>query len=166
MDLLDKYRHLFIIRAFTKIFAVPGLRLGYGLGDPELISRMWDNKLPWSVNLFADCVGEYLSQVGPFLALTSQWLHAEKEWIYNQLGKIAGLKPFPPETDFILVKLLFRDFNAAGLKENLAKQGILVRDASNFRTLNDKFFRLAVKKREDNVRLLTILQETLFPIMI
>jgi threonine-phosphate decarboxylase len=161
VDLSAQYQQLFIIRAFTKIFAVPGLRLGYGLGEPELISRMWDNKLPWSVNLFADCVGEYLSQAGPFLASTSQWLRAEKEWLYRQLGKIAGVKPFPPETDFMLVKLLFQDFNAAGLKESLARQGILIRDASNFRTLNDKFFRLAVKKREDNIRLITVLQETL-----
>ena len=95
VDFLTKYQHLFIIRAFTKILAVPGLRLGYGLGDQALLSRMRTQKLPWSVNLLADSVGEYLSQISDFLAATSQWLAVEKNGAIYPLGKISGLKPFP-----------------------------------------------------------------------
>lgn len=161
VDLLAQYKHLFIIRAFTKIFAVPGLRLGYGLGDPALVSRMRDNKLPWSVNLLADCVGEYLSKADEFLAATSQWLQAENQWLYGRLRVIGGLRPFKPETNFILVKLLAENINTAIVKEQLAQRGILIRDAANFQMLNNKFFRLAVKKREDNMHFITILQEIL-----
>lgn len=161
VDLAAKYPHLFIIRAFTKIFAVPGLRLGYGIGAPGLVTAMWARKLPWSVNLLADSVGEYLAQAGEFLDATAAWLRAEKEWFYERLGEIAKLEPYPPQTNFILLQLLDRDQKVAALQDKLARRGILIRDASNFETLNEQFFRLAIRSRADNQRLLAELQEVL-----
>ena len=159
VDLVAQYDQLFIIRAFTKILAVPGLRLGYGIGSQAVIEQLWAQKLPWSVNLLADSIGEYLAQAEAFLTLTSQWLQSEKDWLYKQLGMIPDLKPFQPQTNFILVKLLGQNMNSAQLKDKLAQIGILIRDAANFKTLNDQYFRLAVKQRADNIRLIIALQD-------
>lgn len=157
-DVLDRYNNLFIIRAFTKLFAIPGLRLGYGLGSEDIIRRMWKIKMPWSVNSLACCVGSVLRDE-KYLHATSAWLEEEIEWFYRELSLIAGLKVFKPDTNFILIKILGSSLNVKELKDRMALKGILIRDAGNFVFLNEKFFRLAVKDRESNKRLLKTLRE-------
>lgn len=153
--------NLFIIRAFTKIFAVPGLRLGYGLGPRDLIEEMRARQPPWSVNALAAGAGEYLVQSGSYLQKTSTWLAAEKEWLAGQLRVMARLRVFPPETNFILVKLLEGAPSSTVLSRRMGEKGILIRDAANFRALNDRFFRVAVKDRASNRRLVEALAEEL-----
>ncbi len=153
--------NLFIVRAFTKIFAVPGLRLGYGIGNQDFIDRMRFRQQPWPVNNMAACAGEYLTKAREYLARTSAWLKGEKEWLYGRLGAIPGLKAFPPEANFILVKLLDGALDAGELHDRLGKRGILIRNAANFRYLNDRYFRVAVKDRASNLRLVEMLREEL-----
>ncbi|MCL6591328.1 MAG: threonine-phosphate decarboxylase CobD [Firmicutes bacterium] len=155
------YDNLFIIRAFTKIFAVPGLRLGYGIGNQDLINRMFSRCQPWPVNTMAVCAGEYLPRAGEYLSRTSAWLKEEKEWLYGRLRAIPGLKAFPPEANFILVKLLDGAPDAGTLCGRMGKKGILIRNAANFRYLNDRYFRVAVKDRASNQILVEMLREEL-----
>jgi threonine-phosphate decarboxylase len=155
------YDNLFIIRAFTKIFAVPGLRLGYGIGNRDLINKMFSRCQPWPVNTLAACAGEYLTQAGEYLSRTSAWLTEEKEWLYGKLGDIPTIKAFPPEANFILVKLLGGAPDSGTLRERMGKKGILIRNAANFRYLNDRYFRVAVKDRASNLRLVETLREEL-----
>lgn len=151
---IKEFSNLFIVRAFTKIFAIPGLRLGYGIGESQAIKKMWERKLPWSVNSFACCFGEFLCQADEYLLKTSTWISEEKEWFYNELKQIQKLKVFKPETNFVLIKLLDSTLTSGMLKDILASRGILIRDASNFMFLNNKFFRLAIKDRESNIKIL------------
>jgi len=161
VEALAKFDNLFIIRAFTKVFAIPGLRLGYGLGSKTLIRKMWERKQPWSVNSLACSMGKLLAEESDYLARTRQWLEEETEWFYNELNRIPGLKVFKPQTNFVLIKILVDGFNSVKLRSEMAYKGILIRDAGNFMFLNDKFVRLAIKDRKSNVRLLSVLSETL-----
>ncbi|HBF40128.1 MAG TPA: threonine-phosphate decarboxylase [Firmicutes bacterium] len=158
---LKSFDNLFIIRSFTKIFAIPGLRLGYGLGSPQWIEMMAQSRLPWSVNAIACLVGDYLWEAPDFLDKTSKWLVTEKNWLYEELQKISCLKPFPPQSNFILVQILSPQLSAATLQDKLATQGILIRNAANFHSLNEQFFRVAVKNRIHNERLVKILQQVM-----
>jgi len=160
-DALDEFNNLFIIRAFTKIFSVPGLRLGYGIGNTELVKEMWKRKMPWSVNSLACNAAKILSSCREYLEETARWLAEEKERFYKELSSVEGLKVFEPQTNFILIKILLPSLNVATLKENMGKKGILIRDASNFKFLNDKFFRIAIKDRESNIRFQALLKEAL-----
>jgi threonine-phosphate decarboxylase len=160
---VEKYDNLFIIRAFTKLFAIPGLRLGYGIGSHQLIKKMWDMKMPWSVNSIAICVGEYLDFDEEYLDMTSSWIKEEKKWFYNELKQIEDIKVFEPQTNFVLVKLLKDKATVGNLYNFMASNGILIRDASNFEFLNEKFFRLAIKDRASNIKLLDVLKEALVP---
>ena len=157
-DTLEEFDRLFIIRAFTKLFAMPGLRLGYGLGNRALIEAMWRKKLPWSVNSLACCAGEILNDSGEYLKRTGEWIAAEKIRFYNELSGIPGLKTYEPQTNFVLLKILDGRLNAGALRDMMAKKGILIRDASNFKYLDGSYFRLAIKDRESNLRLLELLK--------
>lgn len=159
---LKEFNNLFIIRALTKIFAIPGLRLGYGLSNIELIKAMWKKKLPWSVNIIACNVAKILNNCREYLEDTNSWLIDEKERFYKELTSINGLKVFEPQTNFILFKIQLPSLRACELKEKMAQNGILIRDASNFIFLNDKFFRAAIKDKESNDKFLKILR-LIFP---
>ena len=156
-DLLASYDNLFIIRAFTKVFAIPGVRLGYGLGNIKIIKRMWELKIPWSVNTFACLVADFLPQAEGYLSKTREWLTNEKEYFYNQLLGIDGLKVYRPQTNFILIKIIGSDLTSDRLKDKMASKGILIRDASNFMFLNNRFVRVAIKDRESNERFLEVI---------
>lgn len=157
VEALDEFNNLFIIRAFTKLFAIPGLRLGYGLGDIELLKAMWQRKMPWSINSLACSAAMLLNNCGDYLDKTARWFVEEKDRFYKELRTIKGLKVFEPQTNFILIKITLASLNVRELKEKMAQMGILIRDASNFAFLNDKFFRIAIKDRESNIRFLSLL---------
>lgn len=159
MDDLRKYVNLFIIRAFTKLYAIPGLRLGYGVGNPDLIKKMWERKMPWSVNSFACGIGSVLSDKTGYLNRTALWLEEELKWFYNELMQLDGFKIFKPNTNFVLMKILNEKLNSGKLKDLMAAKGILIRDACNFNFLNDRFVRVAIKDRENNIKFLKTFKE-------
>lgn len=154
---LKSHDNLFIIRSFTKILALPGLRLGYGLGPAPWIEKMAQNKIPWSVNALSCIIGDYLSEIPGFLEKTSCWLAKEKDWLFQALLEISSLKPFPPQSNFILVKIDTPRISAALLQDKLALQGVLIRNAANFPSLSQQFFRVAVKDDQSNRRLIEAL---------
>jgi threonine-phosphate decarboxylase len=158
---LEKYKNLFIIRALTKVFAIPGLRLGYGLGDCRLLEAMWKRKMPWSVNSLACSVGGILPKCGNFFQKTEVWLKEEKEWFFRELSLISGLKIYPPDTNFILARLTGEGWTAEKLREAMAAKGILIRNAANFQFLDKRYIRLAVKDRESNSKCLQALRNVL-----
>lgn len=158
---LENHKNLFIIRAFTKVLAMPGLRLGYGLGCGDILNQMWTKKLPWSVNSMAAAIGKILPAVVGYIDETSKWLAEEKEWLFNKLVELPGLRVYKPNTNFILLKLLKTHYTAGNLKNLMGREGILIRDASNFRGLDNSFFRVAVKDRQSNIRLLNTLKKVL-----
>jgi len=153
-------RHLLVLRSFTKFFGVAGLRLGYGVGGRHLIEKMAHFKEPWTVNSLAQAVGIYLLRNEQKIKEIREAVNKETEFLFGQLSRIAGLKPYPPEANFILVKIE-TELSSSELQEDLAKKGILIRDCSNFAGLNDKFFRVAVRKREENLRLIDSLTKAI-----
>ena len=89
----------------------------------------------------------------------------EKEYVYKKLQSIDGIKPYETEVNFILVKIednmVKKGINAAKLKEMMLERGILIRDASNFKYLDESYFRLAIKDRKNNDRVADVLKEVL-----
>lgn len=157
VEYLNQFNNLYIFRALTKILAVPGLRLGYALCSRDVINEMWKKKIPWSVNSLSCSIGKVLNNDVQYFAATEAWLSEEKEWLFRELSGIGKLKVFKPDTNFILLKLLGKESTSDILKHRLIAEGILIRDASNFIYLNEKFIRVAVKDRESNEKLIRAL---------
>ena len=157
-------QNLFVTRAFTKFFAMPGLRLGYGIYfDKKLEKRISEKKEPWSVNNIAEMAGLTVLDDTKYIEETLKWIAEEKTYVYEKLNEINGIKPYKTEVNFITGKIdekLFSEgLNVKILREKMLEQGILIRDASNFNFLDERFFRLAIKDRENNDRVIETLKK-------
>ena len=157
-------KNLFVTRAFTKFFAIPGLRLGYGMYfDKELEKKISEKKEPWSVNNFAEMAGLTVLDDAKYIEKTLKWIAEEKKYMYEKLNEINGIKPYKTEVNFITVKiedkLFSKELNVKILRKKILEYGILIRDASNFNFLDERFFRLAIKDRASNERVIEVMKE-------
>lgn len=150
---LLKNKDVFIMRAFTKFFAIPGLRLGYGISfDEELMNKLQAEKEPWSVNTFANLAGLVMLDDKDYIKKSEKWVAEEKNFLYKELSKNKNLKVYKSECNFLLIKLLTT--TSQEIQTKLLEKNILVRDASNFQFLDESYIRVAVKDREKNLKLI------------
>lgn len=147
---IEKYDNLIIIQSFTKFFAVPGIRIGAALCSDKIVDKIFESKMPWSINYFASLIAKILKKDSEYVLESKKWIENEVEAFYNELKKIKGLKVFKPKTNFVLIKIEDERFNSKTLREALGKKGILIRDCSNFKGLNDRFVRFAIKDKKRN----------------
>ena len=162
----ENKKNLFVTRAFTKFFAIPGLRLGYGIYfDKSLEKKIAEKKEPWSVNNIAEMAGITVLDDTEYIERTLSWITEEKKYMYEKLDEISGIKPYKTEVNFICVKikdeLISKGLNVKKLREKMMEEGILIRDASNFKFLDERFFRLAIKDRRSNDRVIEVLKKIL-----
>jgi threonine-phosphate decarboxylase len=146
---------LFVLRSLTKAFAVPGLRFGYGFGDPDLIARMEVMRPPWSVNAFAEEFALLAFRNYHRLEQSRQRIAGEREWLEGRIRGL-GLAPLPSSANFLLVDL---EEPASALAARLLDKGILVRDCASFGLPGS--IRIAVRRREENERLIEALSACL-----
>jgi threonine-phosphate decarboxylase len=147
VQLLKRFENLVIIRSFTKAFAIPGLRLGYVLAPARIIDKIKKVSIPWSVNSLAISAGKIiLKNYNAFLPDMSE-LKKLAGYLLSGLARFPQLSVTPSGCNFFLVKMENR--SASELKQYLAIQHrILIRDASNFRGLDETYFRLSVQPEE------------------
>ena len=153
-----EYPNVLLLHSMTKRYAIPGLRLGYVTGSSGLLERLRTNRMPWSVNRLAIEAGLFLLEndvpepvdVAAYLQETAR--------LGKALKAVGGLDVWDTQTHFMLVQL--RMGKASALKEYLAgEHGILIRDASNFAGLDERFFRIATQTPEENDRLVAAIEE-------
>ena len=148
---VESNKHLIIIRSITKFFALPGLRLGYAVLQPEWLKKLSEKQVPWSVNAMAQKVASVLFEDEKFLADSRNLIKQENEFLFENLNTIPSIKVFPSDTNFLLFRVEQGDTGEAKrLYKNLLMKGILVRNCGNFDGLNHIFFRVAVKNRSEN----------------
>ena len=145
---LERFPNLLILRAFTKIFAIPGVRLGYLLGSDAAFLKKVERQLPeWNLSAFAQAAGIACAGERDYLIKTREFVKKERIFLEENLKK-TGVKVFPGEAGFILI------YSEKPLYEKLLEQGILIRDCGNFRGLGKGYYRIAVKGREENEKIL------------
>lgn len=151
--------NVLLLHSLTKRYCVPGLRIGYVVGAEPLISRLKSVRQPWSVNTLALAAADgFLLDKQPFA--DAEALCAEAQWLNRRLNGISGVEAYPTKTNFMLCRL--RDTAAWRLKEWLVdRHGMLIRDASNFRGLDERHFRVAAQNRSDNEALVAAIKEFL-----
>ena len=155
LDQLAGHPGLIVLKAFTKIFAVPGVRLGFCLtSDAALIDKLYACGPDWNVSTLAQAAGIAALDETDYLAATREVITVEKAYLISQL-RIIGLKVFEGAANFLLVKTLHN----YPWVEKLKKHHILIRDCSNYHGLSVGYYRIAVKTRRDNRKLIKIMKE-------
>jgi threonine-phosphate decarboxylase len=160
-DLAVSLDNLLVLRSLTKCFAMPGLRLGYGVGSKKLIEALDRARLPWNVNVIASSLGSYLLRHGKdFLAESRRFIQREREWLRGRLTEL-GLEVHPSTANFLLVGIKSTGLTAPELVLRAVRGGVLLRDCSSFRGIDERHIRAAVRSRQDNRKLLEVLAEIL-----
>jgi threonine-phosphate decarboxylase len=154
LPVCERVPNLMVLRSLTKVYAVPGIRLGYAVATPALAARLREQVVPWSVNTMAQVAGVMaLDHGGYLLAATHTWLRETREPFRAGLaGCSTCLKPLPSQANFLLVRLA--EVTSGWLARRLAERHLAVRDASNFVGLDEHYVRIAVRTRSKNERLL------------
>jgi histidinol-phosphate aminotransferase len=156
--LVDDYSNLFVLRSFTKFFAIPGLRVGYGVGSPEIIKRLEEIKAPWTVNTFAHDAAIASLRDNAFIKRSRRFILKEKKSLEREIKKL-GVNVFESEANFLLMR---HNWNSKEVKKELLEEGLLIRDCSSFYGLDARFIRVCVRTRKDNKRMTEALGKQAF----
>lgn len=144
--LLRKYDNLIILKAFTKIYAIPGLRLGYCLSSNiRLIEGLKESGPPWNVSNLAQAGGISALKEEAYLERTVSYVKKQREFLLDQLRKL-HIKVYESYGNYILFKIK-KDLDLRG---ELLEEGILIRSCSNYNNLTKNHYRIAVKREEEN----------------
>jgi threonine-phosphate decarboxylase len=151
--------YLLVLRSLTKYYALPGLRLGYLLGETRRIAQLAAYQEPWSVNAPARKVALACLKDARFTTQTDHWLAKERAFISKQLTALGGFHPMPSQANFLLVRIGKAGGDALQLRSFLLSKNILIRACDSFAGLGRAYFRVAVRRRRDNRRLVAALRE-------
>lgn len=183
IPVLDRYPNLFVLKAFTKLYAMAGLRLGYGLGsDGDLLEGLGQARQPWSVSGLAQRAGVKALEEEAYVKRSRDILGRERMWLSRALEDM-GLRVYPSQANYIF----FRDCREAGrpamgqvrgqernwsqepnperdqgqLYHALLKRRVLIRSCANYPGLDRSYYRICVKLREENEQLVYHIKQAL-----
>ncbi|HZA56900.1 MAG TPA: threonine-phosphate decarboxylase CobD [Candidatus Udaeobacter sp.] len=151
--------YLIVLRSLTKYYALPGLRLGYLLAQAQRVKHLADYLEPWSVNGPALKVALACLKDMSFQCKTDYWLRRERSFLAKGLRALKGFHPYPSSANFLLVRIEHPNGDAGELRSFLLGKHLLIRVCNSFLGLGARYFRVAVRRRKDNQRLLHALRE-------
>lgn len=160
IPLICEFENLIITRSLTKTFVIPGLRLGYIITHENTYKRLLQLIIPWSVNALAIEAGLFiLKEYEGILPDIKRILERARNF-QMVLSELKGVELIPSKCNFFLVRIPER--NVEELKKYLLEsKGILIRNASNFKGLDNTFFRISVQNDVANMVLYEGIKEWL-----
>lgn len=154
---LEKNPNLLILKSFTKMYAIPGLRLGYLLSaDPDLIARVNRAGQAWPVSYTAQCVGIAALKRPDYREQVVEVTNRERAFMMEALSGLP-VRLYPGAANY----LFFRAEGMTDLDARLEKYGIMIRNCSNYVNLGDDYWRVAVRSHQENEKLISALKEIL-----
>ncbi|MGN0168408.1 MAG: pyridoxal phosphate-dependent aminotransferase [Acetatifactor sp.] len=149
----EAFPDLILVRAFTKIFSIPGVRLGYLVCSNPSLREKISRQLPeWNLSGFAQAAGCACAGQTAFVKKTADCVRRERQFLEDGL-KQQGIRVCKSAANFLLI------YSERPLYNELLEKGILIRDCRNFRGLSEGYYRIAVKKRKENEILLNAIGE-------
>lgn len=150
---LTEFPNMVILKAFTKLYAMAGVRLGYALcADSKLVQRMREAGQPWAVSSLAQAAGEAALEETDYVRKVREVVAQERPWMIEQLINL-GFRVVPGEANYLLFRC------SVPLIQPLRQKGILLRSCSNYYGLDQTWYRTAVRTHEENIRLIQALNE-------
>lgn len=149
---LDEFSNVVVIRAFTKLYAIPGVRLGYLVCEQNLAEKIRLQLPEWNLSVFAQRAGVAAIKEQEYIARAVVCIQTQRQFLLEEL-QAAGCSVFDSDADYLLF------YSEMPLYELFLQRGILIRDCSNFRGLQRGYYRIAVKSEEQNRMFAEVLRE-------
>lgn len=143
-----------VVRSLTKFWALPGLRIGYLVAHRSLVQKLSARFEPWQVNILASAAAAESLRDLKYREQTLDLIRHERIFFMDQLAALQWLEPLPSEANFLLVRITAPGVTSTFLYERLAERNILIRDGSDFPGLGRRYFRVAIRRRSENQRLI------------
>lgn len=143
-ELIDKYPNVFIIRTMSKVMGLAGMRIGYGLSSEEIIEYMFRIKPVFSLTRlsYVACLNTLRDK--EYIERSIKDGIESRQYLYEELSKIDSLQVFPSKSNFMLIGIKDTGFTAAELTRELMSKGIIVRDCTSFKGLDEYWIRISI----------------------
>jgi len=151
-----EFPSLFILRSATKFFAIPGLRLGYAITS-NLKFFYWHktHTCPWVVNVVASHILIHSLKDKSYIEQTKKYVQKERDFLFEEISKIPYFKTFTSHANYLLIQYTKNN----QLKEFLLKKNILIKSCDHYIGLGPQYYRIAIKKEEENKLILSYFKE-------
>ncbi len=159
VDLLKDYKNVFILRTFSKVLGLAGMRIGYGLSNPEIIEYMYRVKPVFSLTKLSEIAATATLQDKEYIKKSTEVSIESREFLYTSLSNFKNLKVFESKANYLLVDIRETGLTAKELSENLMKKGVIVRDCTSFKGLDEYWIRVSVGTIEKDKKFIKILDE-------
>ena len=149
----SKLANVIVLISISKIFGIPGLRIGFMIAGRHQINRFKRHLLPWSINSLAQeavrFLAEYRNLIDAFVQKTRMYCERQRHQFHSMFNSASDLKLYPGKTPFILIKLP-PALSAGEARQRMTEDLLLIRNCDNFQGLSDRFIRISLKTPETN----------------
>ena len=160
-DLIDEFNNIFIIRTMSKVLGLAGMRIGYGLACEEIIEYMHRIKPVFSLTRLSFVAALNTFRDKEYITESIRKGIESRQYLYDEISKIDGLHVFPSQSTFMLIRVTDTGFTASELALELMKKGIIVRDCTSFKGLDEYWIRISICTLEEDEKFIDILKEVL-----
>ena len=160
-DLIDEYDNIFIIRTMSKVLGLAGMRIGYGLACEEIIEYMHRIKPVFSLTRLSFVAALNTFRDRDYIEDSIRKGIESRQYLYDELSKIDSLNVFPSKSNFMLIGIKDTGFTAAELARELMKRGIIVRDCTSFKGLDEYWIRISICTLDEDKKFIETIREVL-----
>lgn len=155
--LAPKFKNMLVFRTFSKAFGLAGLRVGYAIGNPKLIEVLESIRAPFNVNRIAQVAAVAALSDKAYMYRVVSAIRKSRTYLRRELSKL-GLRVLPSNANFLMVNVTPLGTDATKLCDYLAREGILIRELTNFRGAGPRWVRISVGKPEQNEKLVNAIK--------
>ncbi len=159
VELLNEYKNLFILRTFSKVLGLAGMRIGYGLSNPEIIGYMYRVKPVFSLTKLSEVAATATLKDHEYIKNSTKLSVDSREFLYRSMLKFKNLKVYESYANYMLVDIRKTGLTAKELSERLMQRGVIVRDCTSFKGLDEYWIRVSVGTMDKDKEFIKILKD-------
>ncbi len=158
-DLINEYDNIFIIRTMSKVLGLAGMRIGYGLACEEIIEYMHRIKPVFSLTRLSYVAAVNTFKDKDYIEKSIADGIESRDYLIEELTKIDSLNVFPSKSNFILIDIRDTSYTAHEIAREFMKRGVIVRDCTSFKGLDEYWIRISICTMDENKRFIEIVHE-------
>ncbi len=161
VNLLEEYDNIFIIRTMSKVMGLAGMRIGYGISSKENIEYMHRVKPVFSLTKLSYIAALSTIQDKEYIQESIIKGIESREYLYNEINKMKSVHIYPSKSNYLLIDIHKTGFTATELAKEFMKKGVIVRDCTSFKGLDEYYIRISICTLEEDKRFIKIMKEIL-----
>lgn len=161
VNLLNEYNNIFIIRTMSKVMGLAGMRIGYGISSPEIIEYMHRIKPVFSLTKLSYVAALNTIKDTEYIESSIKKGIESREYLYNEISKMKSVKIYKSYSNFMLIDIHDTGFTAAELTEEFMKRGMIVRDCTSFKGIDEYYIRISICTLEEDAKFIKAMKEIL-----